>query len=242
MAADKSGPAARTVLLKLSGEALGGPDGAGIHVSAIQSIAAQVAEVNRSGVRVAVVLGGGNLWRGAEKELDGFDRTTADYMGMLATVMNAIAFQTVLERMGVESRVMSAIELHQLCERYIRRRALRHLDKGRVVIFAGGTGNPYFTTDSAAALRALEISADALYKATKVRGVYSADPVKVPDAQFFPRLTYKEVLERGLRVMDSTAISMCMDHDLPVIVFDMNEPGNIRRALLGEDVGTSVGT
>ena len=234
-------PRYRTVLLKLSGESLGSPQtGSSIDIAAVEPLASQVAEVNRLGVRIAVVIGGGNIWRGGEKEAEGFDRTTADYMGMLATVMNAIAFQTVLERIGVESRVQSAIELHQLCERYIRRRALRHLDKRRVVIFAGGTGNPYFTTDSAAALRALEINADVLLKATKVRGVFSDDPVTCPNAEFLPNLSYQEVLARGLKVMDSTAISMCMDHSLPVVVFDMREPGNIRRALLGADVGTSV--
>jgi uridylate kinase len=228
------------VLLKLSGEALASPDGTGIDVTTIKPIARQIAEISGTGVRITIVIGGGNLWRGQGKEEEGFDRTTADYMGMLATVMNALAFQTVLEVMQVETRVMSAIALDQLAERYIRRRAIRHLDKGRVVIFAGGTGNPYFSTDSAAALRALEINADVLLKATKVRGVFAADPVKDPNAEFFPELNYNEVLSRNLAVMDSTAISMCKDNKLPVVVFDMNHPGNIKMALLGERVGTLV--
>ena len=228
------------VLLKISGEAFTG-DGSGVDVNTTRAMAAQIAEVSRSGVSVAIVVGGGNIWRGKVHEEAGMDRATADYMGMLATVINALALQDALERMGVASRVQTAIAMHQIAEPYIRRRAIRHLEKGRVVIFAAGTGNPYFTTDTTAALRAVEVNAEAILKATKVDGIYSADPLKHPSATRFERLEYMDVLQLGLEVMDSTSMALCMDNALPVIVFDMSVPGNIRRVIWGEAIGTYVG-
>jgi uridylate kinase len=204
-------------------------------------MARQIAEIHRDSVSVAVVVGGGNIWRGKVHEEAGMDRATADYMGMLATVINALALQDALERIGVPSRVQTAIAMHQIAEPYIRRRAIRHLEKGRVVIFAAGTGNPYFTTDTTAALRAVEVGAEAILKATKVDGIYTADPMKHPDATRFQQLAYLEVLQRGLEVMDNTALTLCMDNNLPIIVFDMATPGNIRRVVWGEAIGTLVG-
>jgi uridylate kinase len=228
------------VLLKISGEAFSGSE-SGVDVNTTRAMAEQIAEVSRSGVSIAVVVGGGNIWRGKVHEEAGMDRATADYMGMLATVINALALQDALERMGVPSRVQTAVAMHQIAEPYIRRRAIRHLEKGRVVIFAAGTGNPYFTTDTTAALRAVEVNAQAILKATKVDGIYSADPKKDPAATRFDRLEYMEVLQRGLEVMDSTAMALCMDNALPVIVFDMAVPDNIRRVIWGEAIGTYVG-
>ncbi len=230
----------KRVLLKLSGEALMGEENYGIDPRVLDSLATQIKNVRDAGVEVAIVVGGGNIFRGFAASAQGMDRAQADYMGMLATVMNALAIQDALERARVFTRVMSAIEMQAVAEPYIRRRAIRHLEKGRVVIFAAGTGNPYFTTDTTAALRALEIGADCIMKATKVDGVYDDDPVKNPDAKRFTELAYIDVLNRGLKVMDSTAISLCMDNSLPIIVFNMETPGNIERALSGEPVGTIV--
>ncbi|MFT7624719.1 MAG: uridylate kinase [Myxococcota bacterium] len=228
------------VLLKLSGEALRGPEPYGIHLPTLESIAEQIKEVHEMGIELGVVLGGGNIFRGMSGSAQGMDRAVADYMGMLATVMNAVAMQDTLEKLGVHTRVQSAIEIRQLVEYYIRRRALRHLEKRRVVIYAAGTGNPYFTTDTTAALRAMETHSEVIMKATKVDGVYDKDPMKHDDAVFQTHLTYLQVLEQGLHVMDSTAISLCMDNDMPIIVFNLNEPGNIRRAIEGEEIGTMV--
>lgn len=230
----------RRVLLKLSGEALMGEAGYGIDPAILESLSEQIGKVCEDGVEIAVVVGGGNIFRGLAASSKGMDRAQADYMGMLATIMNALALQDSLERRGVYTRVMSAIAMQQIAEPYIRRRAVRHMEKGRVVIFAAGTGNPYFTTDTTAALRALEINAEVVMKATKVDGVYDADPKTHPEAVKFDELTYFEVLKRGLQVMDSTAISLCMDNDLPIIVFNMEVEGNIARALKGEPVGTIV--
>lgn len=230
----------KRVLLKLSGEALIGDAGYGIDPKILDSLADQIKSVLANRIEIAIVVGGGNIFRGLAASARGMDRAQADYMGMLATVMNALALQDALERCDVYTRVMSAIEMQSVAEPYIRRRAIRHLEKGRVVIFAAGTGNPYFTTDTTAALRALEIGADCIMKATKVDGVYDADPVTHPDAVKFDELPYIEVLSRGLTVMDNTAISLCMDNDLPIIVFNMDKPGNIARALNGERVGTIV--
>lgn len=235
-----SGYQFKRVLLKLSGEALIGDAGYGIDPKVLDSLAEQIHSVMGNGVQIAIVVGGGNIFRGLAAASSGMDRAQADYMGMLATVMNALALQDALERRSVFTRVMSAIEMQSVAEPYIRRRAIRHLEKGRVVIFAAGTGNPYFTTDTTAALRALEIGADCIMKATKVDGVYDADPMKYPDAVKFDELAYIEVLNLGLTVMDNTAISLCMDNDLPIIVFNMDKPGNIARALNGEHVGTVV--
>lgn len=227
----------------MSGEALQGVKSHGIDQGVLVSITSQIKELRDLGVDVAIVLGGGNIFRGQENTsaqgLD-MDRSVADYMGMLATCINGLALQNTLEKRGVPTRVMTAIEMQRIAEPYIRRRAVRHLEKGRVVIFVAGTGNPYFTTDTAAALRAMEIGADVILKATKVDGVYSADPVKVKEARRFVKLRYIDVLKKGLKVMDATAISLCMDNKLPIIVFDMNKPGNIRRVVLGEKVGTIV--
>ncbi len=234
-------PRFQRILLKLSGEALMGDTGYGISPPVLRQIAREVADVHQLGVQVGVVLGGGNIFRGVAGSTEGMDRATADYMGMLATVMNALAMQDALERQGVFTRVESAIEMKELAEPYIRRRAIRHLEKGRVVIFAAGTGSPYFTTDTAAALRAMEMNAEVILKATKVDGVYSADPVEDPEAVRFSKLTYIDVLKRKLRVMDSTAISLCMDNKLPIIVFNLTQPGNVRRVVCGEEVGTVVG-
>jgi len=230
----------RRVLLKLSGEALAPPDGRGIDPDAAESIAQRVCEVHRLGVQVAVVIGAGNLWRGREGLKRGMDRATADYMGMLGTVINALALMDAIEREGVPVRVQTAIEMRAVAEPYIRRRALRHLEKGRVVIFGGGTGNPYFTTDTTAALRAMEIGADVLIKATKVDGVYDSDPRTNPNAKRFDRLTYMEALNRRLEVMDSTALSLCMDHNLSILVLNLWDPDALRQALYGEPVGTLV--
>ncbi|MCX8006736.1 MAG: UMP kinase [Coriobacteriia bacterium] len=235
-----SGHRYRRVLLKLSGEALMGDGSYGIDPAVLESLAAQIKPLNESGVEIAIVVGGGNIFRGLAASARGMDRAQADYMGMLATVMNALALQDALERHGVFTRVMSAIEMQAVAEPYIRRRAIRHLEKGRVVIFAAGTGNPYFTTDTTAALRALEIGAECIMKATKVDGVYDDDPVTNPAAVRFDELEYIEVLNRGLRVMDNTAISLCMDNRLPIIVFDVKKSGNIERAVNGERVGTLV--
>ncbi|KPK98911.1 MAG: uridylate kinase [Omnitrophica WOR_2 bacterium SM23_72] len=233
----------KRIILKLSGEALQGQEPHGIDDSVLFSIASQIKEVCQLKVEVALVLGGGNIFRGQEntgsRGLD-MDRSVADHMGMLATVINGLALQNALEKLGVATRVMTAIEMERVAEPYIRRRAIRHLEKGRVVIFVAGTGNPYFTTDTAAALRAMEIQADAILKATKVDGVYSADPLKVKTAKKFSRLRYIDVLKKGLKVMDATAISLCMDHRLPIVVFNLNKKGNIRRVVLGEAIGTVV--
>lgn len=230
----------KRVLLKLSGEALMGDAGYGIDPKVLDSLAAQIKDVQRDGVEIAIVVGGGNIFRGIAASARGMDRAQADNIGMLATVMNALALQDTLENHGVFTRVMSAIEMQAVAEPYIRRRAIRHLEKGRTVIFAAGTGNPYFTTDTTAALRALEIGAECIMKATKVDGVYDADPVTNPAAVKFDRLAYIEVLNRGLKVMDNTAISLAMDNDLPIIVFNMEREGNIAAALRGEPVGTIV--
>jgi len=232
---------ARRIALKLSGEAFADPDtGYGIHPETVQKVAAQIAEVNAEGYEIGVVVGGGNIWRGLSSAAEGMDRANADYMGMLATVINAMALRDVIESAGAEARVQTAINIAEVAEPYIRLRAIRHLEKGRVVIFAGGTGNPYFTTDTTAALRAAEIGAEAVLKATRVDGVYDSDPLTNPNATRFEALTYMEVLEKGLRVMDATAITMCMDNDLPIRVFDITVPGNIAKAVRGEDVGTLV--
>lgn len=234
-------PVYRRILLKLSGEALMGSREYGIDEKVLADISAEVREVLALGVQVALVVGGGNIFRGIRTSREyGIDRASADYMGMLATVINSLALQERLERDGVVTRVLSAIEMRAIAEPYIRRRALRHLEKGRVVIFAGGTGNPYFTTDTAAALRAMEINADAILKATKVDGVYDSDPKIHKDAKKFEGLTYLDALQRNLKVMDATAISLCMDNDLPIVVFSLTEKGNVRRVVLGETVGTVV--
>lgn len=232
----------KRVLLKLSGEALQGSQGYGIQPAVISNLADQVKTVHEAGVELALVIGGGNIFRGVAGSTQGMDRAHADYMGMLATVMNALAMQDALERLNVNTRVMSAIGMQELCEPYIRRRAIRHLEKRRVVIFAAGTGNPYFTTDTAASLRAMEIQAEAILKATKVDGVFDKDPVEHSDAILFDRLSYLDVLQKGLKVMDSTAISLCMDNELPIHVFNLNDPENIRRVVMGENVGTVVHT
>ncbi len=230
----------KRILLKLSGEALMGAQGYGIDHAVLDTITSEVKEVCELGVEVAIVIGGGNIFRGLSAAAKGMERASADYMGMLATVLNALALQNILENKGIVTRVQSAIEMWELAETYIRRRAVRHLEKGRVVIFAAGTGNPYFTTDTAAALRAMEIGAEVIMKATKVDGVYSADPVKDKSATKYDRLTYIDVLQKDLRVMDATAISLCMDNNLPIIVFNLNVSGNIKRIVLGETVGTLV--
>jgi uridylate kinase len=230
----------RRILLKLSGEALAGPQGFGVDPSRAEEIADRVQEVREIGVDVAIVIGAGNLWRGRIGLDRGMDRATADYMGMLATVMNALALMDAMERGGMVTRVQSAVEMHAVAEPYIRRRAIRHLEKGRVVILGGGTGNPYFSTDTAAALRAMEIGADVLIKATKVDGVYDSDPVKNPNAVRFERLTYMETINRRLEVMDSTAISLCMDNHLPILVLNLWQEDVLRRAIHGEAVGTLV--
>jgi uridylate kinase len=235
-----SQPAYRRIVLKLSGEALAGSQGYGVDPAVLLRIGAEVREVIDLGVQVAIVIGGGNIFRGLAASAGGMDRSTADYMGMLATVINALALQDALEKVGCQTRVLSAIEMRAVAEPYIRRRAIRHLEKGRVVIFAAGTGNPFFTTDTAGALRAVEIGADAIMKATKVDGIYSADPARNPGAQRLARVTYIEVLSKRLEVMDTTAISLCMDNGLPIIVFDLTRSGNIKRIVLGEPVGSIV--
>jgi uridylate kinase len=234
-------PKYKRVVLKLSGEALAGEKGYGIEHSVITSIARQIVEVTKTGVEVAIVVGGGNIWRGVAGSAKGMDRATADYMGMLATVINSLAMQDALENEGMVTRVMSAIEMKEVCEPYIRRRAMSHLEKGRVVIFAAGTGNPYFSTDTTASLRSAEIGAEVILMAKKVDGVYDSDPVSNPQAVRFTKLDYLDVIKRGLAVMDSTAASLCMDNDIPIIVFDLTKEGNILRAVMGEDIGTYVG-
>jgi len=230
----------RRIMLKLSGEALMGPLSFGIHPETLAAIATEVKEVYDLGCEIGVVIGGGNIHRGVAASARGMDRATADYMGMLATVFNSLALQDALESRGAVTRVQSAIAMQELCEPYIRRRATRHLERRRIVIFAAGTGNPFFTTDTAAALRAMEIGAEVLLKATKVDGVYDKDPKQHADAVRFERLSYHEVLARDLKVMDATAISLCKDNRLPIVVFDLTQPGNIKRAVLGETVGTLV--
>jgi uridylate kinase len=234
-------PVFRRVLLKLSGEALQGDRGYGISPPVIESIAQEIREVHEMGVQIAIVIGGGNIFRGIAASAQGMDRASADYMGMLATVINALALQDAIEATGVATRVQTAIDMSQLAEPYIRRRAIRHLEKGRTIILAAGTGNPYFTTDTAAALRAMEIHAEVLLKATKVDGVYDADPATQPQAKRFERLSYAEALHRELKVMDATAFTLCRDNQLPILVFKLAEKGNIRRAVLGDTVGTLVG-
>ena len=233
-------PTYRRILLKLSGEALMGEKMYGIDPAVTSQIAHDVQDIQNLGVETAIVIGGGNIFRGVAASARGMDRATGDYMGMLATVINALALQDALERQGVLTRVMSAIEMRAVSEPFIRRRAIRHLEKGRAVIFAAGTGNPYFTTDTAAALRAMEIKADVIMKATKVDGIYSADPMKDPTAERYDRISYLQVLERRLQVMDATAISLCMDNRLPILVFNLRTPGNLRRAVLGEPIGSTV--
>ncbi|HCF50305.1 MAG TPA: UMP kinase [Syntrophomonas sp.] len=234
-------PKYKRIILKLSGEALSGNDSYGINPETLSTIAAQVIEVAQLGVEVAIVVGGGNIWRGVAGSAKGMDRATADFMGMLATVINALALQDALESKDYPTRVMSAIEMREVAEPYIRRRAIRHLEKGRVVIFAAGTGNPYFSTDTAAALRSAEIEAEVILMAKKVDGIYDSDPVVNPEAKKFTALDYIDVINMGLGVMDSTAASLCMDNNIPIIVFDLNQQGNILKAVIGEKIGTYVG-
>jgi uridylate kinase len=240
MNAKKGTPKYRRILLKLSGEALGGPTGSGFNSDAIKGMASQIREVRDLGVGVAIVIGGGNIFRGIAGSEGGIERATADYMGMLATVMNALALQDSLEKLGIQTRVQSAITMNQVAESFIRRRAVRHLEKGRIVIFGGGTGNPYFSTDTAAALRANEIGAEVILKATKVDGIYDSDPRKNPQAKRFTQITYIEALQKQLKVMDSTAFSLCMDNKMPIIVFDLFKPHNLKSVVLGQKVGTLV--
>ncbi len=233
-------PVFHRIVLKLSGESLQGPQGFGIHAETLVNIAQEIKEVRDLGVEVAIMVGGGNIFRGMRQKSLVIDRGTADYMGMLATVINGLALQDALEKQGCFTRLMSAIEMHQVAEPFIRRRATRHLEKNRVVIFAAGTGNPYFSTDTAAALRAMEIKAQVILKATRVDGIYDADPEKVPGARMFERISYLDVIQKGLLVMDTTAISLCMENKLPIIVFNMNVPGNVKRVVLGEKVGSAI--
>lgn len=233
-------PVYKRILLKLSGEALAGKQGTGISTATIKQIAQDVAEAHRAGVQIGLVIGGGNIYRGVAASAEGMDRASADYMGMLATCINSLALQDALEKEGVPTRVQTAIEMAEIAEPYIRRKAIRHLEKGRLVIFGAGTGNPFFTTDTAASLRAMEINAEVIMKATKVDGIYDKDPAKHSDAEKFDKISYIDVLNRGLQVMDSTAISMCMDNKLPIITFDLTQPGNILRAVQGENIGTLV--
>lgn len=233
-------PVFKRVLLKLSGEALAAGQGFGVDPIRVHEIAAEIKDVHNLGVQMAIVVGGGNFFRGVAEQARDMDRVSADHMGMLATVINALALQDALEKQGIYTRVMSAIEMNQLAEPFIRRRAIRHLEKNRLVIFAAGTGSPYFSTDSAASLRAMEIKADAILKATKVDGIYDADPMVVKDAKMFDQISYLEILKRGLKVMDSTAISLCRDNNLPIVIFNLNKHGNIRRVITGEKVGSLV--
>ncbi len=233
-------PKYKRILLKLSGEALAAGQGFGVDNTRVHEIAAEIAEVHHLGVEIGIVVGGGNFFRGVAEQAKNMDRVSADHMGMLATVMNSLALQDAIEKQNVFTRVMSAIEMNQVAEPFIRRRAIRHLEKGRVVLFAGGTGNPYFSTDTAASLRAMEIKADVIMKATKVNGIYDADPVLVKDAKMFDQITYMDVLKKGLRVMDATAISLCHENKLPILIFNLNGRGNIRRVVLGEQVGSLV--
>ena len=237
---DSPAPIYRRIVLKLSGESFQGSQGFGIDAETVHSIAREVKEVSDLGIEMAIIVGGGNIFRGTRQKSLSIDRATGDYMGMLATVINGLALQDALEKQGVVTRLLSAIDMAQVAEPFIRRRAMRHLEKGRVVIFAAGTGNPYFSTDTAAALRAMEIKAHVILKATRVDGIYDADPEKVPGAKMFDRVTYLDVIQKGLAVMDSTAISLCMDNRMPIIIFNMNRPGNIRRAVMGEKVGSTV--
>jgi len=230
----------KRILLKVSGEALMGDKGYGIDAHTVDFMAREIKDILSMGIELAIVIGGGNIFRGVQASLEGMERASADYMGMVATVINALALQNALEKYGIPTRVQSAIEMKELAESYIRRKAIRHLEKGRVVIFAAGTGNPYFTTDTAAALRAMEIGADVIMKGTKVDGVYSADPVKDPHAVKYHSLTYIDVLKKGLGVMDSTAISLCMDNNLPIVVFNLRGKGNIRKVIEGKKIGTLV--
>src|SRR6184192_3365791 len=239
---DNGTPKYKRIILKVTGEVFAGPQQFGIDGKTVKAFAQEIKEVKELGCELALVIGGGNIFRGALASEMGMDRASADTMGMLATVINSLALQDALEKIGVFTRVLSALEMQQVAEPYIRRRAIRHLEKGRVVIFAGGTGNPYFTTDTAASLRAMEIHAEVILKATKVDGIYTADPVKDPSATRYKTLSYIEVLRKNLKVMDSTAISLCMDNELPIIVFDLGQRGNILRVVRGEDVGTLVGT
>src|SRR4249919_2885837 len=240
MSAAPAAPVYKRILLKLSGEALMGGQTYGIDPAVATQIAKDVAEIQGMGVETAIVIGGGNIFRGVAASAHGMDRATADYMGMLATVINALALQDALEQQGVVTRVVTAIEMRAVAEPFIRRRAIRHLEKGRVVVFGAGTGNPYFSTDTAAALRAMEIKAEVILKATKVDGIYDADPVKVKSATMYSEIKYIDVLRQGLRVMDTTAISLCMDNSLPIIVFNLLQSGNIKRVVLGEKIGTVV--
>jgi uridylate kinase len=230
----------KRILLKLSGEALAAGQGFGVDSARVHEIAAELAEVHELDIQIAIVVGGGNFFRGVAEQAKEMDRVSADHMGMLATVINALALQDALEKHSVHTRVQSAIEMNQVAEPFIRRRAIRHLEKGRVVIFAGGTGNPYFSTDTAASLRAMEIKADAILKATKVDGIYDADPMVVKDAKKFVEISYMDVLKKGLRVMDLTAISLCKDNNLPIVVFSLNERGNIKKVVTGEKIGSLV--
>ena len=233
-------PAFKRILVKLSGEVLMGEQSYGIDPEVASKMAEELREVHSLGVQTSCVIGGGNIFRGVAPSARGMDRVAADHMGMLATVINAVALQDALEKLGINTRVMSAIEMRAVAEPFIRRRAIRHLEKGRIVIFAAGTGNPYFSTDTAAALRAMEIKADIILKGTRVDGIYSADPEKHPDAEFFEHITYMQVLEKGLKVMDTTAISLCLDNSLPIIVFDIKQRGNMKRVVTGERIGTRV--
>jgi len=230
----------KRILLKLSGEALQGDKNYGIDPEFLRKLAREIKEVADLGAEIAIVIGGGNIFRGVSGATQGMDRATADYMGMLATVMNALALQDALEKEGLQTRVLTAIEMKEIAEPYIRRRAIRHLEKGRVVIFGAGTGNPFFTTDTAAALRAAEINADVLLKATKVDGIYTADPVKDKNAKKLDKLSYKDVITNGIKVMDSAAVSLCMENNIPIVVFDVRKPGNLKRVVIGEEVGTLV--
>ncbi|MBI5187068.1 MAG: UMP kinase [Nitrospinae bacterium] len=231
----------KRVLIKLGGEALAKEGGSGIDHHAAQTIAMELKEIFQLGVEIAIVIGGGNIFRGATAEAMGMERVNADYMGMLATVINGMALQHSLEKLGIATRMMTSISMPQLAEPYVRRRALRHLEKGRILIFAGGTGNPYFTTDTTASLRAMEVNAEVIFKATKVDGIYTADPFLDENAKKYQELTYLEILKDNLKVMDSTSISLCMDNKLPIIVFNLKEKGNLKKAILGEKVGTYVG-
>jgi uridylate kinase len=234
-------PIFNRILLKLSGEALAAGQGFGVDSARIREIAAELADVQALGLQIAIVVGCGNFFRGVAQQAKDMDRVSADHMGMLATVINSLALQDALEKQGVHTRVQSAIEMNQVAEPFIRRRAIRHLEKQRIVIFAGGTGNPYFSTDTAASLRAMEIKADAILKATKVDGIYDADPMVVKDAKKFTDISYMDVLQKGLKVMDSTAISLCKDNNLPIVVFNLNQHGNIKRVVMGEKIGSRVG-
>ena len=233
-------PVFKRILLKLSGEALAANKGFGVDVTRVHDIAGEIADVHALGVQIAIVVGGGNFFRGVAEQARDMDRVSADHMGMLATMINALALQDALEKRDIFTRVMSAIEMNQVAEPFIRRRAIRHLEKGRVVVFGAGTGNPYFSTDTAASLRAMEIKADAILKATKVDGVYDADPMIVKDATMFQRITYLDIIARGLKVMDTTAISLCKDNNLPIVIFNLNRAGNIRRVVTGEKIGSLV--